>query len=495
MLLRAFGPLGVVSVFAVVVLAPACGSSGDSQFSNPGADAALTDDGAGGSFGGPGDGGTTVRPCTHLCLQQTTCPAGGTTSLSGTVRDPAGRVPLYNVIVYVPNGAVSPLTRGASCDRCGNVSGDPLVSTITDTSGHFKLTNVPVGNDIPVVIQVGKWRRRLHVDVTRACQDTTLAAEQTRLPRNKGEGDIPLMALTTGGADALECFLRKVGLDDSEFTAPGGPGRVHLYAGSPATTRDPQGNVRWGATARFDDAHGGAAFGDAGSLWSSAGHLKEYDMVLLSCEGQTYPMTKPQAALDALYDYTAAGGRVFASHWHRYWFHPNADGNGPALGTTKFTDLGDWDDGNELNGIEAKVETTLPDGKPFPKGQAMKEWLGNVQALTPAGELPIDGAKKNLASVNPANATQWITYAPAAVVQYMSFNVPLGVSDEQKCGRAVYSDLHVSSGVGDQYGPDWPQGCLTTSLSPQEKALEFMLFDLSACIQSDTGEPAPPPVH
>ncbi len=40
----------------------------------------------------------------------------------------------------------------------------------------------------------------------------------------------------------------------------------------------------------------------------------------------------------------------------------------------------------------------------------------------------------------------------------------------------------------------FPQACLQTPMSDQEKALEFMFFDLTACVTPDQGTAGPPPV-
>jgi hypothetical protein len=140
----------------------------------------------------------------------------------------------------------------------------------------------------------------------------------------------------------------------------------------------------------------------------------------------------------------------------------------------------------------------------------MKQWLGNVGALgvqgAPPGELHIQASRHN-ADVTAANTPSqpWIlpdqaSKVPAPATEYFSFNTPFTTSTastdvSMQCGRVVYSDLHVGAASMDYMGGGGqvvPGGCTNADLSPQEKALVFMLFDLSACLTPVDQPPMPP---
>jgi hypothetical protein len=422
--------------------------------------------GAGINFGTGGDKG----PCKGLECQQVDCPAGQKTTVTGTVYAPSGTLPLYNVLVYVPNAPLAPIPEGASCDPCGNVSGSPVVIALTDVKGQFVLEDVPAGDDIPLVIQVGKWRREMVLPKVAPCADTPLTdVEKTSLPSNKTEGHIPRIALTTGGADPLECLLRKIGLEDSEFTLSTGDGRVNFYAANGGTDQYSPG------------LNGGAAIEPAQPFWSSLDTLKKYDIVLLACEGGQNEGQKSQPARQAMVDYANLGGRIFMSHWHNVWLEK---------GIMPWPTTASWD----FQKDPPEPYTGVVD-QTFPKGKALAEWLLNVGGSTVLGELPITAPQHTLTTVNAmAGVQQWIygKGPDTGSVKYFTFNAPLGAPDAELCGRVVFSDIHVSS--GDQDGTPFPNGCTTQGLSPQEKALVFMLFDLAACIDPDDDPPTPPPV-
>ena len=516
--------------------AQACGSSGGSPGASSGNDAGgmvVMDSGPLVSLTSGDDGGTTKSTggCTGLQCAIAACPGGGSTTISGAVYDPAGNNPLYNVVVYVPNSTPSPLTTGATCDSCGSLyTGDPIAAAVTDASGKFTIKNAPGGTSIPLVIQIGKWRKQTTIASVTSCTDNPVTQKLT-LPSKQSEGDIPSIAISTGGADTLECLLRRIGIDATEY-GPGasGTGRIHIFQGSadsatPAATTSPT-----------------AAPSSSQNLWSSVANLMPYDITILSCEGQEtqdQPGGTPLSASDQqnLLQYTSAGGRVFASHFHYAWFNtgPFAAEN-IASWTTGANPLNDssnnpiTDPFTQGDFINANIVTTFADGGTFAKGATLQTWLSNVDALNASGseapgELVITQAKHN-ADLGASLATPsqaWISadsraqteiedfpagtdggtpVSASGATEYLSFNTPVNAAlddagEPAYCGRVVYSDLHVGAASGDYEGatvPIVPSGCADNPLSPQEKVLEFMLFDLSSCVTPDTGsgQQAPP---
>jgi hypothetical protein len=470
------------------------GSSGLVGGTNSGGSGAVIIQG--GASGSASGGTAPTGPCTGLRCDQTTCTEGNctqmpcetgtSTTISGTVYAPNGTLPLYNVIVYVPNGEVMAFAEGASCDRCGQNILNPVTSTLTDTAGHFVLPNAPVGENIPLVIQIGKWRRQVTVSNVPRCVDTALTDhEQTSLPSNKTEGDIPRIAITTGGADSMECLPLRMGIEASEFTTNAGDGRIHLFGGTDSGT----GDMASIATKALDS---GEVLPHADTLWSTSAALGVYDITILSCEGDSNENMRPDGARQALFDYSTIGGRVFASHWHHRWI---------SEGPNPFPDTGTWNDlDNPANPSTATINQS------FPKGMALAQWLVTVGASTTAGSMQVLEARNNVQAVNAMYATEWMTVpgtsggrgmGSGTAVEYLSFNTPLTLPETERCGRVVYSDLHVSNASdmgtpGDNPGMPFPSHCAVRDLTPQEKAVVFMLFDLSSCVQDETMPPEPP---
>lgn len=441
-----------------------------------------------GAIVGDGNGGFTQNP---------SCSVDSPTTLTGTVHIPAGTLPLPNARVYIaqtpapddplapPN--LPPIKHGVTCETCDQiVPADAISNTTTDLNGQFKLSNIPVppdGKAEYLIVRVGKWRRSLRIENQNSrnanalkisrCSATSIDPNLTRLPKNQSEGDIPKIALSTGKADSMECLFRspKIGLDDSEFTVESKSGSINLYATN-AVNQFSNGDLMTKTQVR-----------PALSWWDNLDNLNKYDIIILSCEGTPDDTSnKSGTAFDNLQSYINAGGRVFASHYHNVWI---------SYASGKMKDVATFPSDGATSPINTDIITLLPNGMPFQKGINMKQWLKNAGALTSNDQLYIEGARQTIGTVNSMYTQTWVTYQPAPpasnVAQYFSFYAPVGAPSASQCGQMVFTDLHVSSSDISSFKIAFPNGCTTTSLSSQEKALIFMLFDLSNCITPGAG--------
>lgn len=399
--------------------------------------------------------------CDGIECSQYFCPEGQTTTVKGTVNIPSGDYPLPNVTVYVPSRDLAPLPEGATCATCEQLlSGDPILQNITDVEGRFELPNFPIADEVPLVIQTGKWRREVTVTGIEPCVENELDENLTRLPRNQAEGNIPKIAVAAGGCDSMECLVRDIGLDDSEFTTNDGDGSVHLFSG--------QGGV--------DSFDSGELFADAAGWWEDADNMLNYDIFLNSCECSDQRGNKSILAYMAFEHFLNSGGRAFLSHFQRVWL---MDAVGP------IKDVAIWREPSVIGGPSYALPQTG-----HSDGQEMRDWLGTdtVDALDEAERLDIDGARISVESIDESVTTEWLYWeagSHSSVAEdtpaYFSFNLPLGTEGDDACGRAIFADLHVSGSSSSFQG--FPTSCGTSgTMSEQERALVYMLFDLSACI-------------
>lgn len=408
----------------------------------------------------------TQVPCEGLDCKIVDCGGEEKTTLRGKVYDPAGSNALYNVMVYIPGGTnpedLPPMKdstvepEGIACETCASVIVNPLRSALTNGKGEFVLEDVPVDNDVPIVVQVGKWRRLLHVDVTKKCAENKVPDRELRLPKNSEEGNMPQIAVATGDLDALECLLRGIGIDDKEFVmGHAGEGHVHLFRGS-----------------------GGGMGPPAQDFWNDDAQLRRYDIVLLSCEGNEHNELKGDNTprpRGSMYEYLNAGGKVFATHFHYTWFK-----NSPE---EEFRQIAKW---SSSYGSANEYDINMT----FPKGEKFGEWLKAVGASSTLGKIALENETSSVSQVHDP-AVAWIQ-SPNSDAKYFSFNTPLSAEPENQCGRAVFSDLHMVP-----YSQAHPSSISACAIGPgglngQQKALEFLFFDLSACVTDDKIPPQPP---
>jgi len=420
--------------------------------------------GGGGGSGGGGGGGN--GGCTGLECYQVACTGGGTTSVSGKVMAPNGIDPVVEALVYVPRDLPEfPAT--VQCEACNNpIGGNPIVQAVTAVDGSFTLTNVPATSQVPVVVQKGRFRRTIMLNVT-ACQDHPLTIDQARLPKNQQEGDLPKMAVGLGTWDQIECVLRSIGIDQSEFTKPSGNGAVHLYE---------NGSALSGGDSEFT------------TMLQDKQKLESYNLVFVNCTNNYLDELASKATIKQnLFDYVSAGGRLYVTDYS-YDYLEQVPQFSPYL---YFTGGGSQTMPQAPQGAHIS-HTDVAAAKI--NDPTLAEW---VKLAHPSQGLNADGTVQindlwigiESTSTDPTYAsTTWVQGSVGGKTQ------PLSVTfDYNSCGKVLYSNYHTREPGGADAGVSFPglpssggfpSYCASTaqSMIVQEKILEYLIFSISSCV-------------
>src|SRR6202007_254744 len=124
-----------------------------------------------------------------------------------------------------PSDPLPTISHGMSCDTCAAKIDNAMATALTDAKGHFVIKGAPAGANIPLVVQVGKWRSKYTMpSAVVACQDnpfpnSTTPSQRLRLPAKQSEGDMPLIAYDAG-CDPMDALISKIGIASTEFTNP-----------------------------------------------------------------------------------------------------------------------------------------------------------------------------------------------------------------------------------------------------------------------------------
>jgi hypothetical protein len=276
------------------------------------------------------------------------------------------------------------------------------------------------------------------------------------MPSDHTQGDIPKIAIATGSVDQVECVLRKMGISDSEFTDPAGTGRINLYTGT---------------------ASSGSAIDSStptqASLMENAATLNSYDVLMLPCQGTPNGNVVAGALgtteLANFINFADMGGRVYSSHYSYTWMYQNPP----------FDGVVNWSVGQgSPNDGPATVNTS------FTGGQTLQTWLQNLTPPILPGQMELNTLRVDTNGVI-APTQSWLTLNsglagnPNPVMQFV-FDTPIATSGQtlNQCGRVLFNEYHVENGSSSA-SRLFPTECTTGAMNPQEKLLEYMLFELT----------------
>ncbi len=398
------------------------------------------------------------------------------TTLVGSVLAPNGHDPIANAFAYVPT-SVGSFPTTVACELCNQPIDGASATTTSLADGSFVLDigALPVTATVQLTVNIGRFRHTSTVTVT-PCMPTGLTTAETSLPGKPlaGTDDIPKIAVATGNQDQLDTVLAAMGMDDTlGFDCY--EGRPNPGAGKTLKALTSPCGMRTGLTYIED-------------LLSNETMLETYNLVFLSCApGKYKSLTAAQQAsiVANLKTWTQKGGRLFVT-----------DNSYDYLAQAYPAEVGFLNGDGTVDAANQGVGGTTTAPASY-NGQindpALATWLQTIGAV-PMGvsTLTLQGYLNKWSvvqsvptgTIDVVDATNAVAYgtgtapspSPGPATSYpQSLKFDINGSTGDACGRAIYTSYHTL--MSTMTGPD-----PTAQLSPQERILEYLMFEASSCI-------------
>jgi hypothetical protein len=411
-----------------------------------------------GGFTG-GDGGDAYWPSgydSQIAPNRPTC-AGQEATISGTVLAPNGTDPVPGASVFIPSAVPELFPPTVQCEVCGTLGGGTNWWYATSAyNGQFTIKGVCPGKR-PVVFQNGRFRRLIRVDVP-AKGAVQLTAAQTRLPKRNQEFDpvdaVPKIAVGTGDYDKMECVLRKIGLDDAA---------IELYEDAEVMT-SPK------TLPKFS------------SLINDLTKMKTYNIIFINCTANTYEdELKKQAVRDNITQYIQSGGRFYVTDWSYDWIE-QVEAFSPFI---DFEGGSPWGASPEAVNAAAKGADGLKIMASL-KQPELLQWMGQFPGVVSNGQAQIQYFLIDWVIMHAVSkdVKLWVEGSIKSRDGSINGVRPLTVTFNFKnCGKILYTSYH-TEGREDEFIPEsFPQYCSTSTSSPQDRILEYLIYDIANCIK------------
>jgi hypothetical protein len=398
---------------------------------------------------------------------------GKPTTISGVVTAPNGHDPIPNAFAYVINsrGEFPPTV---ACELCNMPVDSVSATTTTKVDGSFTLdiSTEPVSATLEVTVNMGRFRHTGTVSV-QPCMDNSDA--DTALPgKAGGTDDIPKIAVATGNQDELDTVLEAMGLDSTvgfdcyEGREPPAAGKTLKALTTPCGKR--------------------ASLSPIESLLGNETMLESYNLVFLSCapyKFKSLTAAQQQQITANLQTWTGKGGRLFVTD-NSYDYIAQAfpaaisflDGN-TAIDAANEGVGGTSSAPASYAGIinDMTLASWMSTVGAIPSGSNTLTLNGYLSHWSVVGSLP-------MSTTDVVDATNAVAYGtgpkpsptPGPAATYpQSVKFDIDAPSGGACGRGIYTSYHTLLSTTSSVDP-------TVMLSPQERILEYLMFEAGACV-------------